>query len=162
MCHLTLSVSHAPLVSYVSYNMVSSYFILLRTLQRAQMSWKPMAPRSGHRWWLTRKIKDDQRRRISQSQTCEDHLRATAGNRSLKSKQRRCRTMECRSDSSGFKIFEAHPHSRNTKHVMPCNARGHQATQSLLEHRPWDLRKPGPSECQGLGVPSLISDFPAL
>lgn len=70
----------------ISYNMISSCFLLLRTLQRARMSWKPMAPRSGHRWSLTRKIKGG----------------PFKGNRSLKSKQRRCRTMECRSDSSGF------------------------------------------------------------
>lgn len=160
MCHLTLSVSHAPLVSYVSYNMVSSCFILLRTLQRARMSWKPMAPRSGHRWSLTRKI-GEKSPKVKLVRTIIGQPPATAHWSPNKGDVERWNAALIPQDWTGysndFKIFEAHPHSRNTK-----KARGHQATQSLLEHRPWDLRKPGPSECQGLGVPSLISDFPAL
>lgn len=36
---------------------------------------------------------------------------------------------------------------------MPRYEKNCQATRSLQAHRPWDLRKRGPSECQGLKAP---------
>lgn len=67
-----------------------------------------------------------------------------------RSRRMKCKRMGCHSDSSGTQL----PHSTGTRQSRYQYIKKIcQATRSLQAHPPWDLRKRGPSECQGLKAP---------